>query len=180
MKNYYKKISVFSRNDFEEKMYRLDLNNDNVKSQVDKAFIQILETPDCISHYENKYGNKGETRYWFNGCCADNVLNIAFDDVNEEEVKWNNIILKGISDKQAELIVNFIEKHKDKNFYISCRAGKSRSQAVARYLLDMYGEEYGYNEKESCRKENPCITPNINVLTKLKRAYYKKFNIYES
>lgn len=31
-----------------------------------------------------------------------------------------------------------------------------------------------------CRKENPCKTPNINVLTKLKRTYYKKFNIYES
>ena len=78
------------------------------------------------------------------------------------------------------MIVKFIEKHKGKNFYISCRAGKSRSQAVARYILDMYGEEYGYNEKESCRKENPCKTPNINVLTKLKRTYYKKFNIYES
>ena len=51
---------------------------------------------------------------------------------------------------------------------------------MARYILDMYGEEYGYNEKESCRKENPCKTPNINVLTKLKRTYYKKFNIYES
>lgn len=56
---------------------------------------------------------------------------------------------------------------------------KSRSQAVARYILDMYGEEYGYNEKESCRKDNPCKTPNINVLTKLKRTYYKKFNIYD-
>ena len=88
--------------------------------------------------------------------------------------------MKGISDKQAELIVNFIEKHKSKNFYISCRAGRSRSAAICRYLLDIYGEEYGYNEKESCRKENPCMTPNINVLTKLKRVYYKKFNVYES
>ena len=47
MKNY-KKINVYSRNDFEEKMYRLDLNNDNVENQIDKAFIKILETPDCI------------------------------------------------------------------------------------------------------------------------------------
>ena len=179
MKNY-KKINVYSRNDFEEMMYRLDLNNDNVENQIDKTFIQILETPDCISYYEKKYGNEGNTHYWFNGCCADNVLNIAFDDVNEEEVKWNNVILKGISDKQAELIVNFIEKHKSKNFYISCRAGRSRAAAICRYLLDIYGEEYGYNEKESCRKENPCMTPNINVLTKLKRVYYKKFNVYES
>ena len=51
---------------------------------------------------------------------------------------------------------------------------------MATYILDMYGEEYGYNEKESCRKDNPCKTPNINVLTKLKRTYYKKFNICES
>ena len=77
-------------------------------------------------------------------------------------------------------IYNRKEKHKGKDFYIHCRAGKSRSIAVATYILDMYGEEYGYNEKESCRKDNPCKTPNINVLTKLKRTYYKKFNIYES
>ena len=92
MKNY-KKINVYSRNDFEEKMHRLDLNNDNVENQIDKAFIQILETPDCISYYEKKYGNEGnrncnEKFYSFNHnrhyyekenmfrkiCCCRNVI----------------------------------------------------------------------------------------------------------
>lgn len=174
MKNY-KKINVYSQNDFVEKMYRLGLYSYNVNEvKDDKAFISIIGTEECRKYYLEE-----DTNHWFNNCTEDNVLNLEFDDVNEEEVKWNNIILKGISDRQAELIVKFIEKHKGKNFYISCRAGKSRSQAVARYILDMYGEEYGYNEEESCRKDNPCKTPNINVLTKLKRAYYKKFNVYD-
>ena len=174
----YNKIDVYSRNDFETKMYSLGLDNENVSEHKDKCFIQVLETPDCIKHYEKKYGNEGETNYWFNKCNSDNILNVAFDDINEDELKWNNIILYGITDKQAEEIVNFIEKHKGKNFYISCRAGKSRSQAICKYLLDVYGEEYGYNEKESCRKDNPCLTPNINVLTKLKRTFYKKFGLF--
>ncbi len=113
-------------------------------------------------------------------CTEDNVLNLEFDDVNEDIVIWKGHTFYGITDEQAEQIVDFIEKHKGKDFYIHCRAGKSRSIAVATYILDMYGEEYGYNEKESCRKDNPCKIPNINVLTKLKRTYYKKFNIYES
>ena len=174
MKNY-KKINVYSQNDFVEKMYRLGLYSYNVNEvKDDKAFISIIGTEECRKYYLEE-----DTNHWFSNCTEDNVLNLEFDDVNEEEVKWNNIILKGMSDRQAEQIVDFIEKHKGKDFYIHCRAGKSRSIAVATYILDMYGEEYGYNEKESCRKDNPCKTPNINVLTKLKRTYYKKFNIYD-
>ena len=118
MKNY-KKINVYSQNDFDEKMYRLGLYSYNVNEvKDDKAFISIIGTEECRKCYLEE-----DTIHWFSN---------------------------------------------------------SRSIAVATYILDMYGEEYGYNEKESCRKDNPCKTPNINVLTKLKRAYYKKFNIYES
>ena len=172
----YKKINVYSQNDFVEKMYRLGLYSYNVNEvKDDKAFISIIGTEECRKYYLEE-----DTNHWFSNCTEDNVLNLEFDDVNEDIVNWKGHTFYGITDEQAEQIVDFIEKHKGKNFYISCRAGKSRSQAVARYILDMYGKEYGYNEKESCRKENPCKTPNINVLTKLKRTYYKKFNIYES
>ena len=174
MKSNINAIKVYSRNDFEEKMYRLDLDRFNVGNEEDKAFIQIIETDDCIKHYNEE----GITNYWFVNTTADNVLNIAFDDVNEDEFVYHGTTFKGITDEQAELIVDFIEKHKGKNWYLSCRAGRSRSQAISKYILDMYGEEYGYIENESCRKDNPCKTPNINVLTKLKRAFYKKFNLF--
>ena len=174
MKNY-KKINVYSQEDFDEKMYRLDLYSYNVNEvKDDKAFISIIGTEECIKYYLEE-----NTIHWFSNCTEDNVLNLEFDDVNEDIVNWKGRIFLGITDEQAKQIVNFIEKNKGKNFFLHCRVGRSRSAAICRYILDMYGEEYGYNEKESCRKDNPCKTPNINVLTKLKRAYYKKFNIYD-
>lgn len=170
----YKRISVYSQTDFEVKCYGLGLDSFNVNEQSsDKAFIQIIGTPDSLKKYLEE-----DTKHYFSNCDANNVLNLVFDDVNEDEFVYGSVKFLGLTEQQAEQIVDFIEEHKGKNFYISCRAGKSRSQAVTRYILDIYGEEYGYNEKESCRKDNPCKTPNINVLTKLKRAYYKKFGLF--
>ena len=166
-----KYISVFSQNDFEEKCYKLGLDSFNVNEvKSDKAFIQIIGTPDCLKNYLIE-----DTIHYFSNCDADNVLNLAFDDINDEEFFYKGVNFKGLSDEQAEQIVDFIEKHKGKDFYISCHAGRSRSVGVARYLLDIYGEEYGYFEKESTKKGNPILTPNIFVLTKLKRIYYKKY-----
>ena len=42
------RISVFSHNDFDEKMYRLGLDFSNVSDESDKAFISIIGTPQCI------------------------------------------------------------------------------------------------------------------------------------
>ena len=96
MKNY-KKINVYSQNDFVEKMYRLGLYSYNVNEvKDDKAFISIIGTEECRKYYLEE-----DTNHWFSNCTEDNVLNLEFDDVNEEEVKWNNIILKGISDSLA-------------------------------------------------------------------------------
>ena len=162
-------IQVFSQNDFEEKMYRLNIDRFNVNEFYDKAFIQIIGTPECRKYYLND----DITKHWFINCTSNNVLNLEFDDIDEDEIVWNKRIFKGINNKQAKQIVNFIELHKGKDFYISCRAGKSRSQGICRYILDMYGKEYGYDETKSCRKDNPCLTPNMRVVTMLKREYYK-------
>ena len=97
-----------------------------------------------------------------------NVLNLDFDDIGEEEIPWGNYVLKGISDSDAEAVVKFIEKNKDKNFMIHCRAGQSRSQAIIRYVLDFYGGE----DEWEINKDNPPITPNQFVLSKFKRSYY--------
>ena len=50
-------------------------------------------------------------------------------------------------------------------------------QGVVRFILDMYPEIYD----ESCtRPENKCVSPNIYVVGELKRAYYKKHELYET
>ncbi len=160
-------IHVFSQNDFEKKLRDLGLNNSNV-NESDCAFIQIIGTPECRQYYLND-----DRRHYFVNCDSPNVLNLEFDDIDGDSITWKGHIFKGINEEQAKQCVEFIEKNKGKNFFISCRAGKSRSQGVCRYILDMYGNEYGYDETKSCRKDNPCLTPNIRVVTMLKREFYK-------
>lgn len=84
----------------------------------DKAFISIIGTEECRKYYLEE-----DTNHWFNNCTEDNVLNLEFDDVNEDIVIWKGHTFYGITDEQAEQIVDFIEKHKGKDFYIHCRAG---------------------------------------------------------
>ena len=161
------RISVFSHNDFDEKMYRLGIDSNNVNKELDKAFISIICTPECQKYYleENEL-------HWFKNN-THNVLNLEFDDINDDSIEWKGHTFYGITEEQSKQLVEFIEKNKGKNFYIHCKAGKSRSQGICRYILDIYGKKYGYDEKLSCRKNNPCLTPNIRVVTMLKREYYK-------
>ena len=161
------RISVFSHSDFDEKMYRLGIDTSNVESEDDKAFISIIGTQEC----QLKYLEEIEL-HWFKKNCH-NVLNLEFDDIDDETLEWKGIVFHGLSQSQAKQIVEFVENNKGKDFFLHCRAGLSRSQAICRYILDMYGKEYGYDEKQSCRKENPCKTPNVHVLTLLKREFYK-------
>lgn len=74
---------------------------------------------------------------------------------------------------QAMVLANFIDCHlqsKDYDIYIHCNAGKSRSQGVCRFILDVYGSKT-YRKYFSTRMDNPCITPNIHVSSLLKRAF---------
>lgn len=167
------RISVFSQADFDIKMWRMNISDENVERETDKAFISIIGTPDCLNNYLHE-----ETYHWFQKN-TDNVLNMEFDDVNDDQFLYKGTTFLGISEDQAKKCVEFIERNKGRNFYIHCRAGKSRSQAICRFILDMYGEEYGYTEKESCLSSNPPKTPNIRVLTMLKREFYKLHNMFE-
>lgn len=162
-----KYIKVYSHLDFDEKMYRLGIDTFNVEEESDKAFISIIGTPQCIEHYLHS-----KDTHWFKNNCY-NVLNLEFDDIDEESKDWKGQTFYGITEEQAKQCVEFIEQNKGKNFYIHCRAGRSRSAGICRYILDMYGKEYGYDETKSCRKENPCKTPNIRVVSMLKREFYK-------
>lgn len=103
-------------------------------------------------------GEPTESEHYFTD--SDNVLNIDFFDVNGYEVEG----IKGMDDSQAEIMFRFIENNIGKDFYIHCRAGVSRSQAVGRFLSDIY-------DYEVVSVANNGAFPNQHVLSLLKQKY---------
>ena len=147
-------LLVYSRGDF----YDLISSGGIPK---DAAVIQICSTPKC----QEVILGEPEPHFLLP---SDTVLNLTFDDIGKRKLVYEGSTFYGMSPKQAKEVVSFIEKNKDRDFYISCRAGKSRSQGIARYILDTYGHEIEY----ATREDNPCVTPNMYVTQLLKK--YKK------
>jgi hypothetical protein len=101
-----------------------------------------------------------------------NVLNVEFDDITEDVKVFDGeeygfpgkLTARGITPETAEKIVRFIEDHKAMDFLIHCRAGKSRSQGVVRYVLDFYKGPFQTNQS------NPCRFYNTHTYTALRKA----------
>lgn len=89
-----------------------------------------------------------------------NVLNIDFWDVCD----YYQDGYEGMNDDKASVAYNFIKKNLGKDFYIHCKAGVSRSQAIGRFLHDCFGYSV---ESMSGR----IIHENIHVLNLLKRCW---------
>lgn len=140
-------------------------NDSNIPT--DKAFVSICCTEECKQGYLKAKDPEAYDDHWFKED-HDNVINLNFDDIIDDEMvsKTNEGIFtyRCISKEDAARLYKFIEKNNGKDFIIHCRAGKSRSQGVARFLYDCYGYENG-------RLENPCLYPNVNVVSKLKRCF---------
>jgi len=103
------------------------------------------------------------------------VLNLDFDDVSSDWIDWKGHIFYGLSKDQAKEIVDFIEKNIGDDFIIHCLAGKSRSQGVVRFILDTYpGQIY------QTREDNPCNSPNYDVVSKLKAEWRSQNEIENS
>ena len=95
-----------------------------------------------------------------------NVLNLDFDDINEEVRHCDGgYDALNITKEQADEAVKFIDAHKDCDFYIHCNAGKSRSQAFIKYIREQY-----YDIDWETNPANPCLYPNIYVSNMLKRS----------
>lgn len=135
----------------------------------ENAYVSIIGSPDCIKYYIR------EPQEHYFKVENSQVCNLEFDDINEDIRIWKGHTILGLDEKQAEKLVKFIEENKGKNFYIHCMAGQSRSQGVVRYILDVYPDLY--TEKDT-RRDNPCLTPNIDVVAKLKRAWRKLYGGY--
>lgn len=133
----------------------------------DIAYISISATLDCA---ENFFNDLNEADHYLP--YSDNVLNLNFDDVTEDIQNTGDngrlYTYKAMTKIIATRVINFIEKNKNKHLLIHCRAGKSRSQGIARAIYDLYPDNYMVCEYN---KLNPCETPNYDVVTKLKNAY---------
>lgn len=89
------------------------------------------------------------------------VLQTHFWDL---ESKWGDYDV--IDDDTGSLIRNFIEKHKDKRFFIHCSAGKSRSAGVgcAVECITQYdGDRLTYGMSNSEVKYHERYYPNLKV-----------------
>jgi predicted protein tyrosine phosphatase len=86
---------------------------------------------------------------------ASNVLNLSFDDT--EEQMFNKFTL--FDEQMADEIVNFIRNNEDKNlFVIHCLMGISRSGAIGEVLSDYFKIPY-----EKFKRDNPQVIPNCLV-----------------
>ena len=145
------------------------------KDLSDIAYISISATDDCARVILNDIE---ETTHYLKN--SHNVLNLNFDDITEDIIyKTDNdetVTFKAMTPEQARQVIDFVENNLDKHFIIHCRAGRSRSQGVARAIYDLYGDIY-----EVCDYNlvNPCNTPNMDVVSKIKREFYNKHKIFE-
>ena len=158
-----KKIYAVSQNKFLCELQRLGINDDNVKEH-NTAFIQIgntdLEEP-CFLPFALKD--------------TDNVLSLRFDDCDEV---FNTPIIGGLtyvsqlpmSEEQAEVLFNFIEKNKDKaTFLVHCKAGQSRSGGIVKFL-----SEYFEIPLTAIYRDNPSIYPNQRIVSLLRQIKENK------
>lgn len=154
-----KKLYCFSRKDagnFYRDVMGWITNSDIPK---DVAIISIAGTPEIQKTYL-----QDDEKHWFDE--APNVLNLNFDDCPKDVVDYKGFRFYGITMEDARRSVKFIEANIDKDIYVNCRAGKSRSQAFIRFILDCFPDR-----ENELNPLNPPDTPNIDVLAKLKRVY---------
>lgn len=139
-----KRLNVYSQYHFDMEMLKNGWK-DGIPENVAVISICNVNDPEMTHFYKDN---------------APNILNIDFNDCGEGEEGALDIDTAGI-------ITDFIDMNIGKDFYIHCQAGRSRSQGVARYILDMFPEhEY------KTRINNPCTTPNYHVVAMLKRTRF--------
>ena len=164
------RIKVLSHYLFDENMRSMDLTDDNVEN-TNMAFISIIGTPECLNYYLDE----GETKHYFKD--HPNVLNLDFDDISCD-VMYNGHHFKTMTMEQAERTIDFIEKMVKDNvelIEIHCRAGYSRSRAVAEFIY-RYCKEHDIDVEYSDRNDYTTML-NQGVLRRLNHAYWKKHNI---
>ena len=155
-------LNVYPHLEFNEMMkFHGWMSKDDIPD--DAAYISICNTNDEMYPEEKR-------THWFKEDCVQ-IINVDFDDVSSEEDESGY----AIDYTQAEMLVKFIVENYGRDFYIHCSAGKSRSQSIARFILDCGKEISMYKNCEEVlykeRPENPCLTPNWLVVSMLKNEW---------
>lgn len=158
-----KKIYAVSHNKFISEIQRLEINDDNVKEH-NTAFIQIGNT-DLEEHDFLPFILKDNN----------NVISLRFDDCDEV---FDIPVIGGLnyvpqypmSEEQAEIIFNFIEKNRDKaTFLVHCKAGQSRSGGVIKFISEYF--EIPFSQ---IIRDNPRIYPNQRIVSLLREINDRK------
>ena len=157
-----KKVYIWSKPEFNSALGRLNINDTNVEEIPKIAFISINDT----------MGQWNQS--WFDQDHP-NVLRLWFDDVEQDGELWsptNAIHVEAFNSYQAQDLLDFIERNKDKdNFIVHCTAGISRSGAIGQFIAD-----YFQCDKDEFKRMNPYIAPNGRVsrmLNNLVNGYEK-------
>ena len=155
-----KKVYILSKREFDSLMTKKGLNVDNVVDKVPMtAFISICSEVDQENFLDQRPHFTKDT---------DNVLNLLFEDITEDvmtKTMGKDVLMKAFTKDQGKKIVEFLEKHKDKeSLIVHCAAGISRSGAVGTFAAEYYDLNYS-----DFKKDNPHIHPNSLVITTLRR-----------
>lgn len=136
-----------------KRVFEAGFLNRNLSELFNHAFISILD-PD------------NEERFYSE---SDNFLQVKMWDIDKRVVTDKDKVFELPSDEELTKIVDFCEKHKDKDFFVHCSAGISRSGAVAKYLNETYNftPEDMYFEFRQLYTNNPQIIPNIYIFKRL-------------
>lgn len=163
-----KSVLVFNRRTFETAA-------DITRGLDDVAYISISASEECAKEF---FHDITEKDHYLKS--ADNVLNLEFDDITEDftftSETGKEVTYHTISEQQAEQVIDFVENNLNKHIILHCRAGKSRSAAVAVAITTLFPDNYAFNVYN---RHNQCSTPNPDVLAKVKRAFYKKNGMFQ-
>lgn len=155
-----KKIFVYSK---EEILKLIELNNWDIDT-LKNSNISLISINNTIDEFDTDLDD-WTTEFLFSNSKlnideGENIISLRVKDDSED-----------FSPEMARSIINFILKNKEKDFYIHCIMGKSRSQAVAKFILDTWPDNYIYARGI----ENPLKTPNYHILSTLKRVWRFEF-----
>ena len=142
------KILTLPKREFEKRFLE-----ENLSEFLHHAFISILDEDNDEKLYPE----------------TDNFLQVKMWDIDKRVVTDKGKVFELPSDEELIKIVEFCEKHKDKDFFVHCSAGISRSGAVAKYLNETYNftPEDMYFEFRQLYTNNPQIIPNIYIFKRL-------------
>lgn len=184
------KLYCYSIEGFERVMKQLGYGRDDEKL-LERDNIAVISICCTDTNPEEYKGLFAEEHYFHNKSDSSNVLNIEFDDLDPatwigpefdpEEASDRDFYYapdtpnppRALDWELSAKIVKFIVHNLGKDFYVHCSAGVSRSQAIARFILDAFSWPGNGRYNYKTRPENPPELPNQHVLRMLKRTYLK-------